>query len=420
LSSNDLLYELQSGFRPSFSTDSCLIHLSDYILEQQDKGHYTGMVVLDLQKAFDTVNHKILLGKLRGLGLDQIATKWFSSYLGGREQIVDVGGTHSEPQNVLCGVPQGSILGPLLFLVYVNDMRSATKCKLLLYADDSALLASGRDIAEIECVLSRELGAINEWLEENRLSLHLGKTQSILFGSKKRLRKANELHISCNGQIIEPGVEVSYLGVDLDQSLSFSSIINKIVSKSTNKIKFVYRNTKNFDSHTKGMLASALVQCHFDYACSMWYSSLTGALKKRLQILQNKVIRYILGVPPRTHLGMAEFSQVCMLPVEYRVDQLKLNHMFNIVHGSAPDYLKQSIKISRNARYETRSGRLACFIPSVKSFGQRSFFFTASKLWNSLPPATQSITEKMLFKKKAKHYLWGKLSTVDQNIFSYY
>ena len=117
------------------------------------------------------------------------------------------------------------------------------------------------------------------------------------------------------------------------------------------------------------MLASALVQCHFDYACTMWFSRLSVTSKKRLQITQNKTIRFILGSPPRTHIGYSEFSKVCMLPVPFRVDQLLLNHMYNIVHGTAPEYLKSCIKIAQDSVHNTRSGNLACAMPSVGSFG---------------------------------------------------
>ena len=110
------------------------------------------MVILDLQKAFDTVNHKILTSKLRAMGVSQTAVNWFISYLGGRVQAVEISGVFSEFRSVTCSVPQGSILGPLLFLIYVNDMKAAVKCKLLLYADDSALLASSSDVSEIEDV----------------------------------------------------------------------------------------------------------------------------------------------------------------------------------------------------------------------------------------------------------------------------
>ena len=162
MDSNNLLYELQSGFRSSLSTDSCLIHLSDFIRKQQDKGHFTGMVILDLQKAFDTVNHKILLDKQQAMGVGQIAVQWFKSYLSGREKLVSIADKCSDFRTVSCGVPQGSILGPLLFLIYVNDMKAAVKCKLLLYADDSALLVSGKDVSEVERTLSMELGAVSD------------------------------------------------------------------------------------------------------------------------------------------------------------------------------------------------------------------------------------------------------------------
>ena len=297
------------------------------------------------------------------------------TYLGGRMQAVEISGVFSEFRSVTCGVPQGSILGPLLFLIYVNDMKAAVNCKLLLYADDSALLASSSDVSEIEDVLSRELESVSEWLVENRLSLHLGKTESILFGSNKRLAKRRELHITCNGNDIESGEKVTYLGVTLDQNLSGSSMITKIVSKCNNKIKFLYRNAKNLDKKTKMLLTSALVQCHFDYGSSMWYTGTTCLLKKKLQITQNKVVRFILGLPSRSHIGPTEFSGASMLPVPLRVDQLKLNHMYNIINGIAPSYLKSEISIAGHTSHVTRSGNRACFVPRMNSFAIKSFLY---------------------------------------------
>ena len=180
----NLLYEHQSGFRAAYSTETCLVHLFDYIRQNFDEGKYVGMILLDLQKAFDTVNHAILLSKLQSIGVRNTAVKWFTSYLTGRTQVCDVEGTISDPQDITCGVPQGSILGPLLFLIYINDMPAAVKCKLLLYADDSALLVSGSDVSEIEKTLGNELDSVSKWLIDNRLSIHLGKTESILFGTK--------------------------------------------------------------------------------------------------------------------------------------------------------------------------------------------------------------------------------------------
>ena len=180
----NLIYDFQSGFRKGFSTDTCLIHLTDYIRRENDRGNVVGMVLLDLQKAFDTVDHAILLMKLRSSGLSKDIIRWFRSYLSDRQQLVDVSGTFSSTANVTCGVPQGSILGPLLFLAYVNDMSGVIHNKLLLYADDSAILVSGKDIATVEKALSDDLQTVSHWLVDNKLSLHLGKTESIVFGFK--------------------------------------------------------------------------------------------------------------------------------------------------------------------------------------------------------------------------------------------
>ena len=128
----NLLYEFQSGFRSAYSTETCLVHLIDHIKLQGDNGLLTGMVLLDLQKAFDTVDHNILLSKLQAIGLHRQAINWFEAYLTGRSQVVDICGTLSTTAAVTCGVPQGSILGPLLFLIYVNDMPAAVNCKTLI------------------------------------------------------------------------------------------------------------------------------------------------------------------------------------------------------------------------------------------------------------------------------------------------
>ena len=215
-----LLYIFQSGFRSSYSTNTCLIHLTDYIKQECDNGNYTGMVLLDLQKAFGTVDHAILLKKLSSVGVDELSICWFRSYLTGRVQVTDVDGTMSVAKVITCGVPQGSILGRLLILLYINDISAAVKCKLLLYADNSVLLASGKDLVEIEATLSSELESVNDWLIDNKLSLHLGKTKSIVCGTRKKLCKCNTLNIVCNGNVIESKSTVTYLGVTLDQSLS--------------------------------------------------------------------------------------------------------------------------------------------------------------------------------------------------------
>ena len=222
LCSKELLYERQSGFRPKFSTNTALTFLSDKIRFNMDNGFYTGVVLLDLQKAFDTVDHSILMSKLRAIGADKLTVKWFTSYLSGRKQFVDVDGTYSGEDDVRCGVPQGSILGPLLFTIYVNDMPGAVDCKLCLYADDSLLIVSGKDIRKVEHELEIQMDKISKWLQSNKLSLHLGKTESIVFGSKCKLRHVSKMNMSKNQIIVQKtNTTLPFLKVRVWYEISF-------------------------------------------------------------------------------------------------------------------------------------------------------------------------------------------------------
>ena len=185
------------------------------------------------------VNHKIMLQKLEAIGLNESAIAWFNSYLYGRQQSVEIGEAISNPMTVTCGVPQGSILGPLLFLIYINDIYTAVRCKLLLYADDSALLVSGKDTQLIQESISSELEAAREWLINNKLSLHLGKTESILFGSKRKLNTCSSIQVRCAGTTtLASQTHVKYLGIDLDQSLTGERVADKIICKSNAKLIF--------------------------------------------------------------------------------------------------------------------------------------------------------------------------------------
>ena len=172
----------------------------------------------------------------------------------------------SDPGTVSCGVPQGSILGPLLFLCYVNDMPISVKCKLLLYADDSALIVSGSDPQEIADMLSKELESCRKWLMDNKLSLHLGKTESILFGSKRKFKNVESFEVRCGEEIIKHVNSVKYLGVQIDDDLSGTSIVKETIKKTNTRLKFLYRhkNMINFECKKNTLFSS--YTCHFDYS----------------------------------------------------------------------------------------------------------------------------------------------------------
>ena len=415
LNDNNILYGFQSGFRAGFSTDTCLTHLSDYIRSQSSVGNYTGMVLIDLQKAFDTVDHHILCKKLEAMGFSSV--DWFMSYLGDRSQIVSVNGVNSDPATVTCGVPQGSILGPLLFLCYINDMPISVNCKLLLYADDSALIVSGKDVQNISYCLSNELESCREWLVNNRLSLHLGKTESILFGSKVMLKKSRPLSVSCDGNLIKSSNSVKYLGIVLDDTLSGNSIARDILKKAGARLKFLYRQSTSLNSHTRKILCTALIQCHFDYSCSSWFSALSKQYKNKLQIMQNKIVRFILNLGPRTHIGQSELNKVGFLSVCDRVQQLKLNLVFKIFYDTCPEYLKSNfIRLRDVHQHSTRGSPFNFRVPSIKGSSDRTFYFTGIELWNSLPNTIKQIKNTSRFKLNVKKHLANKSLLAEQTL----
>ena len=417
LKDKNILYEFQSGFRASYSTDTCLINLQDGIRIDISQGKYVGMVLMDLQKAFDTVDHDILLEKLDSMGFDN--HKWFESYLKGRKQMVVANDVSSETGTVTCGVPQGSILGPLLFLCYVNDMPISVKCKLLLYADDSALIISGFDPEKIAEELSRELESCRQWLIDNKLSLHLGKTEAILFGSKRKLKRVNSFAVKCGDIKIANVNRVKYLGLQIDNDLSGTSVIEEIINKCNTRLKFLYRYKDILNLQMRKTLCTALVQCSFDYSCCSWYPGLNETFKKKLQVMQNKMIRFILRKENTSSIRNNEFVSAGFFKVSNRVKQLLLGHAFKIRNNLCPNYLTENIvKLNENSdRSETRSKAFNFQVPRISS---NTFAFNAIKEWNNLSNSIKNIKGTQAFKDKVKEFLKTSAEDFENNPFMYY
>ena len=420
LTQKNLLYSYQSGFRRGYSTDTCLTNLLDFIRVSISEGDYVGMVMLDLQKAFDTVNHTILCEKLELMGVGCV--DWFASYLSNRNQIVTINDNCSSPGLVSCGVPQGSILGPLLFLCYINDMCLSVDCKLLLYADDSTLLVRGKFAEEIADILSKNLKSCSNWLVDNKLSLHLGKTEAILFGSKRRLKNSLNFQVKCNGIDIKNVTSVKYLGLILDESISGDSIVHSILKKASSRLKFLYRFSNTLNMKSRKTLCFALIQCHFDYSSSSWYSGINKGLKLRLQIMQNKMIRYILNLDSRSHIGCSEFEKLNMLNVCDRVKQNKLNHVYKIFNGTGPHYMKENFNrlCDTELRNCTRASVNNFFLPRVERQASNTFFYSGIKAWNSLPASIKQINSEVSFRKKVKQNIVMEARKVESCPFVFF
>jgi retron-type reverse transcriptase len=407
LEKKDLLFHNQSGFRGKHSTDTCLIGLTDFIKGEIGRGNLIGMVIIDLQKAFDTVNHELLLQKMRAIGITSVA--WFKSYLSDREQCVEIDGTRSSFKKIECGVPQGSILGPQLFLLYVNDMQMSIGCKLLLYADDSALIFSHNDSETIARRLSDELSNCKRWLVDNKLSLHVEKTESILFGTIRKLKKVRNFQIWCDGVAVKKVGFVKYLGVLLDENMSAKLQAQNVIKTCVGRLSFLYRNSGLLDVNCRKILCSALIQPYIDYCCSSWYSSLTKLLQGKLDVLQRRMVRFTLFKDNREHIDTEHLAQLSWLSIPDRVAFFKLLHVFKIKNGMAPSYLLPQFTPLNLAHSHNTRGSVSNFAVSKSvSISTKTFCYSGILLWNALPSSFKVVENVALFKAQLRDHFLSK------------
>jgi hypothetical protein len=230
LHKHKISYDLQFGFRESHSTYLAMLSLMEKLIEIE-KGEHTIGIFLDFSKAFDTVNHKILLDKLHSYGIRGVANTWVQSYLTNRKQFTTYNGVNSSTSIIKCGVPQGSILGPILFLLYINDLGSiSTLFSPIMFADDSNIFMTGNNIQTLTTRLNQQIPFLIEWLRANRLSLNLDKTHAMIFGSKVKM-DTQLINIYIDGRRTEIVTSTKFLGVILDTNLTWKPHITYLASK---------------------------------------------------------------------------------------------------------------------------------------------------------------------------------------------
>ena len=422
LDSNNILYRYQSGFRPYHSTDTCLSYLSDKIIKGFENRMFTGMILIDLQKAFDTIDHEIFLHKLKHIGFADSAAFWLKSYLTNRTFFVNIGKESSLPGKLSCGVPQGSILGPLIFLLYVNDMPQAVDCDLLLYADDSCLVFSDKSVSDIEEQLNKNFNSLCDWFVDNKLSIHFGedKTKSILFGKTNKKSGNKKLDIRRGDVKIKQHTSVTYLGCILDEDLSGESMATRILGKINGRLRFLYRKQNFLDFPLRRLLANALIQPHFDYACSAWFPLINKRLTKKIQTAQNKCVRFCLNLNNRAHIGVREFKNINWLPTKERFEQCTATSVFKFFNNSAPSYMSEMFLPVGQSRV-TRRSKNKLNQPFRKSNkGQNGLSYLGPKIWNNLHSDLKSAESVNSFKHKIKNNFFKDLQNREDNPYEYY
>ena len=294
INKHKLLYNLQFGFRDEYSTNIAMIYLIDKISNLLDNGEYVLGLFLDFTKAFDTVNHKILLRKLEHLGIRGTPLNWFENYLNNRSQYVDFEGVSSQTQVISCGVPQGSILGPLLFLLYINDLSHVSSILFgLLFADDSNMFLSGRNPNAMVQSMNHEIKKVWEWLRINKLTLNIKKTHFMFFRKPRSKINITE-NIIINGHVIDMVDVTKFLGVKIDASLSWRHHIQYIKGKIARGLGIICKAKKVFKQSTLLTLYNSFLLPYLSYCIEVWGMAYKSYLDPLIKI-QKKAIRIITG-----------------------------------------------------------------------------------------------------------------------------
>ena len=298
LTLHNCIYELQFGFRARHSTDHALLSITEMVRKALDNSDYACGIFIDLQKAFDTVDHQILLKKLEHYGVRGLANNWFKSYLTNRQQFVSVNGFNSSKKTMHYGVPQGSVLGPLLFLIYINDLNKAIKfCTTHHFADDTNLLYIGQSLKQIQKYVNFDLKFLCNWLKANRISLNASKTELIVFRDPRK-KSEHVLKIKIDGKKLLPSRYVKYLGVLVDCHLNWHAHEMELHLKLSRAVGMLSKIRHFVKYETLHMIYYGIFSSILMYGSQIWGQH--NGIVKRLQILQNKALRIMTFSPFRT------------------------------------------------------------------------------------------------------------------------
>lgn len=405
-----VLPPIQSGFRSGYSCTTALLHVVDDVSAAIDKGHCTILVLLDFSRAFDTISHDLLLSILHYIGLTEDAIKFFENYLKGRQQKVLINNNSSNYIALRSGVPQGSILGPLLFAIYTSQFtKCLTNCQIHLYADDTQLYYSFNpsDVDGACYHINEDLELFVDSAREHSLFINADKSNVIIFGPKKiRSNIKNIAKIKIDGNELEIVEKAKSLGVIMDCDLRFEDYINTLTRKAYGTIKLIYGNRRFLPRDTKILLCESLVLSILNYADSLYGPNLTLTYKSKIQKIQNSCLRLIYGIRRRERISF-KLSEIGWLNMERR----RLLHAACLYHkiivNRCPPYLYQKLKFRTDVHALNLRFRGLLTPPVHRTeFFKRSFSYQICKVYNSLPGYLK-LLKRGNFKRKYKQLLFS-------------
>jgi hypothetical protein len=408
-------YEHQYGFRAGHSTIHPIIHLLNRVAQENDSKDkkITMAVFLDLSKAFDTISHTILLTKLDRMGIRGKAKKWFESYLSDRRQCTCTHGTMSSWQLIQCGVPQGSILGPILFLLYINDIGRATTLPVLSFADDTTVSVSSASVQYLYTRMNTELIALSQWFRSNKLCLNALKTKYIIFRPLSNKRIPANRHLIINDQVIERISNSSscksfkFLGLQIDEFISWKFHVDHICKKISRANYLLRKVTNILPKSAMLTLYHTLVQCHINYGIQIWGSTthmgrITKLQKKSLRISHRK--GYLAHTEP-----LFKESKILKPDDLYHANcivfmhKLKMNKLPNSFRK-----LNYFLPLGRPVRNFNANLALRRF--SRTRFSDNLPLHTFPKIWNQMNQRYRAINSTNILKKEFRTHLLNQYS----------
>ena len=399
---NRVIIPGQYGFRTGHSSSMAIMDMVEKVRATWEDKHVALGVFIDLKKAFDTVDHDILLRKLEHYGIRGVALELLRSYLTSRFQYVSYGGFDSDKGIIKCGVPQGSVLGPLFFLIYVNDMvRACKELELVLFADDTNIFARARNPQELFGKVNKGLQELDVWFRCNKLTLNLKKTEYVYFGGRGG-RVVPEGGLRIGGETIRRVEGVRFLGVWVDEGITWKGHIEKVRVKVGQLLGVLGRAPAVLGRRSLQMLYNALVLPHLQYCLMVWgdfHGNHNRQVGDRLLKLQKSLAGLIMGKRGRCHSDPI-FAELGMLKIDDLYRQQMRIHAWKFWNGRLPESQANALnKVSDTHGYSTRSARHGI---SSKAQDHKSIGYRVPREWESLSQKNREVKSLSGFKKNSK------------------
>lgn len=405
LETNKLLSNSQHGFRDKLSTETALLKVTDKVYKNIDEKKITLITLCDLSKAFDSVNHTMLLRKMLNLKIDPF---WFDNYLGGRTQSVRIDKDISHPLTITFGVPQGSILGPILFLIFVNDMEKMVKnCLLVQYADDAQFIHSEKfeKIGEMVTSAEETLSLAKKYFDKNGLLINAKKTQCIFIGSYQYIsRIPNDISIKFDNKTIIPSNHVKNLGLYIDCHMSFEIHINEMCRRVVGTLSYINGIKNNFNKSIRTTVIEALVLSKINYCSRIWGAASRTQIQ-RVQKLQKNSAKVAHGHARKYDHATPIIKELGWMKVEEKLIYDLCTVIYKILRGELPSWLFSFDTVGQVRGVETRQVN-DLFVPRANTtIGSKAIDIRGPLYWNALPCNVKEACSFPTFKKRMKHYI---------------